>query len=389
MKTSFRLLQARQGIVLMSALALLSILMVVGVGTTVMLQNDFRILGNLRVATEAFYISVAGIEWAKSELARATNFPPVPLNQSKSFSVGHFIVTFQSSTVVSPLVARVTVHSTGMGHGAQNVLQAQLTKSYDLADAAVVLRGNGAKVSLVGDPVFISGADHDSTTGDPIGTNPRSSVSTSDETLRTLVAEALGTPPRQGLLDENADTPAIATSSYVSSSLITQMANDLCTSATASLHTLAPPGSLIIENQSWGNPVAPQLHCIEGLSGPGDAVTMSGNFVGAGILVVKNADLILSGTFRWEGLILVTGSDVSFKIAGPASKELLGAAMVNETGTPGAERKILDIEGAVRVLFSRQTLNRASTLLPAAMSNIASESLPSVISQDYWRSFTP
>ncbi len=373
----------------MSALALLSILMVVGVGTSVMLQNDFRILGNLRVATEAFYISVAGIEWAKSEIARATSFPPVPLNQSKSFSVGQFIVTFQSSTVISPLVARVIVHSTGIGHGAQNVLQAQLTKSYDLADAAVVLRGNGAKVSLVGDPVFISGADHDSTTGDPIGTNPRSSVSTTDDTMRTLVAEALGTPPRQGLLHENADTPAIATSDYVSSSVITQLANDLCTSTAASRHTLATPGGLIIENQSWGNAVAPQLHCIEGLSGPGDAVTISGNFVGTGILVVNNADLILSGTFRWEGLILVTGSDVSFKITGPANKELLGSAIVNETGTPGVQREILDIEGAIRILFSRQTLNRASSLLPPVTANIASESLPSVISQDYWRSVTP
>ena len=111
--------------------------------------------------------------------------------------------------------------------------------------------------------------------------------------------------------------------------------------------------------------------------------------MGAGILVVRNADLVLSGTFRWEGLVLVTGTDVSLKTTGTDTKELLGAALVNETGIPVAERKILDIQGAIRMLFSRQALSRASTLTPPATANIAYGSLPSVISQDYWRSVTP
>jgi hypothetical protein len=375
--------------VLMSALTLLTILMVVGIGTGVMLQNDFRVLGNLRVGTEAFYISAAGVEWAKSEIARATSFPPVPLNQSKSFSDGQFTVSFLSSIVTGPLAARVTVHSTGMRGGAQNALQAQLTKSYDLADAALVLRGNGADISLSSDAIFISGADHDPTTGNPTGAKSRNSVSTADDAARELVMQALGTPPRQGVLHESADTAAAATSSYVPATLVTQLANDLCALATASVHTIPSGGGLAIENQTWGNLAAPQLHCIEGLSAPGDAATMAGNFTGAGILVVKNADLILSGTFRWEGLVLVTGSDVSFKTTGTATKELLGAALVNETGIPVTGRRILDIQGAVRMLFSRQALSRASTLLPPATANIVYGSLPSVLSQDYWRSVTP
>ena len=375
--------------VLMSSLTLLTILMVVGIGTGIMLQNDFRVLGNLRVGTEAFYISAAGVEWAKSEIARATSFPPVPSNQSKAFAAGQFTVSFQSSTMIGPLAARVTVHSTGMGHGAQNVLQAQLTKFYDLADAALVLRGNGAQISLFADAIFISGADHDPATGNPSGAKSLSSVSTADDTLRALVAQALGTPPRQGVLHESADTPAIATSSYIPTSLITQLSDDLCASAAASVHSLAPSGGSTVENQSWGTPAAPQLHCIEGLSGSGDAVTVAGNFTGAGILVVKNADLILSGTFRWEGLVLVTGTDVSFKTTGAAPKDLFGAALVNETGVPVAGRKILDFEGAIRMLFSRQALTRASNLVPTVTANIAYDSLPSVILQDYWRSVTP
>src|SRR5688572_22010747 len=383
------LLNRQGGLVLMSSLTLLSVLMVAAIGAGVMLQNDFRVLSNLRGGTEAFYFSVSGLEWAKSEIARATSFPPVPSNQSKSFSAGQFIVTFLSSTLTGPLAARVTVHSTGITGGAQNTLQAQLRKSYDLADAALVLRGNGADISIGADAIFISGADHDPATGNPTGAKSRSSVSTADDTARELVMQALGTPPRQGVLHEGADTPAAATSSYLPTALITQLANDLCASAMASVHTIPTGGGLAIENQAWGNPAAPQLHCIEGLSAPGDAATLAGNFTGAGILVVKNADLILSGTFRWEGLVVVTGTEVSLKTTGTATKELLGAALVNETGIPVTGRKILDIQGAIRMLFSRQALSRASILIPSATANIAYGSLPSVILQDYWRSVTP
>jgi hypothetical protein len=389
MKDRSRILQNRQGMVLMSSLTLLSVLMVAGIGAGVMLQNDFRVLSNLRGGTEAFYFSVSGLEWAKSEIARATSFPPIPANQSKSFSAGQFTVSFLSSTVTGPLAARVTVHSTGTRGGAQNALRAQLTKSYDLADAALVLRGSVADVGISpSDAIFISGADHDPTTGNPTGAKSRSSVSIADDTARGVVMQALGTPPREGVLYEGADTAAAATSGYLPTTLITQLANDLCASATT-VHAVPPVGSLVIENQSWGNPGAPQLHCIEGLSAPGDAATIVGNFTGAGILVVKNADLVLSGAFRWEGLVLVTGADVSFKTTDTATKELLGAALVNETGVPVTGRKILDIQGALRMLFSRQALDRASAMIPPATANIAYESLPSVILQDYWRTVTP
>ena len=390
MKNRSRILQTRQGMVLVSTLTLLSVLMVAGIGAWVMLQNDFRVLSNLRGGTEAFYFSVSGLEWAKSEIARATSFPPVPVNQSKSFSAGQFTVSFLSSTVTGPLAARITVHSTGISGVAQNALQAQLTKSYDLADAALVLRGNVADIFISpSEPIFISGADHDPTTGNPTGAKSRNSVSTADDSARELVMQALGTPPREGVLYEGADTAAAGTSSFLPSTLISQLANDFCALAGASVHTIPSSGGLTIENQTWGNRTAPQLHCIEGLSAAGDAATMVGNFTGAGILVVKNADLVLSGAFRWEGLVLVTGSDVSLKTTGTDTKDLLGAALVNETGIPVAGRKILDIEGALRMLFSRQALSGVSSLISPAAANIAYESLPSVISQDYWRTVTP
>jgi len=116
---------------------------------------------------------------------------------------------------------------------------------------------------------------------------------------------------------------------------------------------------------------------------------MAGNLTGVGILVVRNADLILNGAFRWEGLVLVTGSDVSLQMTASSGNELLGAAIVNESGIPVTTKSILAIDGATRILFSRQALSRASSLVPATTINNAYGSLPSVVLQDYWRTVTP
>jgi hypothetical protein len=49
---------------------------------------------------------------------------------------------------------------------------------------------------------------------------------------------------------------------------------------------------------------------------------------------------------------------------------------------------MLDIEGALRLDFSRATLNRALQLLPAAVAGGSRSFLPPLIVQNYWRSDT-
>ena len=83
-------LRNSRGIVLMSALTILSVLLALGIGIRVMLKNDYQVVANLRGGTEAFYYSAAGIEWSKNEIASTAAFPPVPANQMKSFAAGGF-----------------------------------------------------------------------------------------------------------------------------------------------------------------------------------------------------------------------------------------------------------------------------------------------------------
>jgi hypothetical protein len=148
-------------------------------------------------------------------------------------------------------------------------------------------------------------------------------------------------------------------------------------------------GSLIVENQIWGDQSTPQLRCIDGLAGSGDGLTMAGSNSGSGILIVTNADLILTGTFRWDGLIIVTGNSVSFRVSGSNSKNIFGALLLNETGSPAGGFPIMDVQGGLELLFSRAALTRSAGLIPNATFAGLYATLPSAISQDYWRSVSP
>ena len=374
----------------MSALTILSVLLALGIGIRVMLKNDYQVVANLRGGTEAFYYSAAGIEWSKNEVASAAAFPPVPANQMKSFAAGAFAVSFLHPVLVGPLTARVAARSVGTIGPSSHVLEALLTKTYDLADGALALRGAAARMNISGSGLFISGTDHDPANGNPLtAAKSRSAISVSDSTMNDLVMGALGNPPPLGILDSANDVQAVALSDYLSGTAITQLANDLCAAPGALVHSVPSGGTLAFENQVWGSQATPQLHCIEGQPTGGDGASFTGNNSGVGILVVKNADLILNGGFHWDGLVIVSGQEVGLKVFGSSSKEVMGATLINETGAPGSATAIFDIQGNLRLLFSRQALRRASVLIPSVALSQAYTALPSYVLQDYWRTVTP
>ena len=374
--------------VLVSCLTILAVMLAVGLGTRVMVKNDYQALANLRVGTEAFYYSAAGIEWSKSEIARTTTFPPNPANQTRIFAGGSFAVSFSSSAVSDPLAARIAVRSSGAAGTSSQTIQALLRKNYDLADGALALRGAAARINLSGG-LFISGADHDPANGNVVNIGKtRSAVSLSDSGMYDLVGGAFGNPPT-GLIDPGSSNPSITLSDYLSGSAIAQLANDLCAAAGATVHALNGAAALVFDNQSWGTSAAQGIHCIEGNSAAGDSVTFTGASTGAGILIVKNADLVLNGAFRWDGLVIVSGQEVGLKALGSSGKDVLGAVLVSETGAPGSGTAIFDVQGNLRLLFSRQALNRAALLVPKASLNSLYPVLPAYVSQDYWRTINP
>jgi hypothetical protein len=390
MRTGHMRFDDQRGMVLYSSLLILSLLVAVGVGARVMLQSDFKLLANMRASMEAFYVADAGIEWSKDEIRKNFSHPPILPSRAQSFSSGNFSVSFLSPTAVTSLVARIVVRSTGAVGNSSQVVQAQVTKTYDLADGAVSLRGSANRVNFAGNPLLISGVDYDPATGQAVaGSKARPAISVPDEILQGLVEQGLSENQQSGNVGSGGGTSAIAESDFIPASAVVRFTDGLCSSAQAVTALVPSDGMLLLAGQTWGTRTSPQLRCIEGLAGPGDSVNLGGGVTGAGILVVRNADLIVSGSLQWEGLIVVTGSNVSFKVTGAESKEIYGSLMVNETGTPGTGTAILDIQGSVRVLFSRPALNRVASFIPSSTLNATYSSLPSMISQEYWRTVTP
>jgi len=390
MRTGHMRFDDQRGMVLYSSLLILSLLVAVGVGARVMLQSDFKLLANMRASMEAFYVADAGIEWSKDEIRKNFSHPPILPSRAQSFSSGNFSVSFLSPTAVTSLVARIVVRSTGAVGSSSQVVQAQVTKTYDLADGAISLRGSANRVNFAGNPLLISGVDYDPATGQAVaGSKARPAISVPDEILQGLVEQGLSENQQSGNVGSGGGTSAIAESDFIPASAVVRFADGLCSSAQAVTTLVPSDGVLLLAGQTWGTRTSPQLRCVEGLAGPGDSVNLGGGVTGAGILVVRNADLIVSGSLQWEGLIVVTGSNVSFKVTGGESKEIYGSLMVNETGTPGTGTAILDIQGSVRVLFSRPALNRVASLIPSSTLNATYSSLPSMISQEYWRTVTP
>ncbi len=382
-------LGSERGVILFSSVMLLSLLVVLGLGAVLMSQSGSRVSGNMRVGTEAFYLADAGVEWGKDEISRTPSHPPNPAGRTLSFSTGTFAVLFQSPVAVSPLVARVGVRSAGTARSSSHIIQAQVTKSYDLADGAVSLRGNAGRITMSGNAFQISGQDHDPAGGSvALDSKARRAIAVSSASLKSQVEEALQSNPSAGSVTSGPDIAAIAQSNYLPASVITDIANNLCNAAHAITTMVPSGGELSLADQNWGSRSAPQLRCIEGLSGPGDIVNL-GSATGAGILVIRNVELIAAGPFRWEGLVIITGSTVGFRVTGGENKEVYGSVLVNETGAPGSSTAMIDIQGSVRLRFSRLSLSRVVNLIPSATMDRAYGSLPWTITQDYWRTVTP
>ncbi len=388
---SSALIADQRGIVLYSSLLLLTLIMAVGVQAIVSTQSNFQMSANLRSENVAFYISEAGIEWSKNELARTTVHPPPALNFSSAISSGTFTVATISIAAMSPLVSRTVVRSTGKFALSSQIVQAELIKRSLLADAAVGLRGNASHPILVGNDFSISGMDHDLTTSKPIpNVRPYAGISVSHPATKAELETALQPNQLSRISGTDRQGATIAETQNLPTAAIVRFVDELCSAENSQLTAIPADSSVLLTDQQWGNRSVPQLRCIDGTPGETDSVATLNNSSGAGILVARNADLILEGGFRWEGLIIITGSRVSLKVMEAGIKEIIGAVIINETGAYSETNpSILDVHGPIKILFSRSALQTAASVVPTSALISAYTSLPSEVVQSYWRPVTP
>ncbi len=113
-------------------------------------------------------------------------------------------------------------------------------------------------------------------------------------------------------------------------------------------------------------------------------VELKGAFNGAGVLVVRNAELVAKGNFQYEGLIIVTGNKVGFSMIGAGQQDVYGSILINETSSDGSSDKELVLTGNAAVKRSRSALAMAKSLIPVSTMSGIIAALPSAVEQVSW-----
>ena len=125
----------------------------------------------------------------------------------------------------------------------------------------------------------------------------------------------------------------------------------------------------INQTVNLGTPAAPAMLYVRGEYDPsslfrGLAVSGSNPITGYGILVVEDSDLAMfqTGNFRWNGIVLVTGRNVSSAFLDASKTEIRGALITNETNpleAAGFNEFFAGTSGTMRILSSKENVDRA------------------------------
>jgi Tfp pilus assembly protein PilX len=125
----------------------------------------------------------------------------------------------------------------------------------------------------------------------------------------------------------------------------------------------------INQTVNLGTSTAPAMLYVRGEYDPsslfrGLAVSGSNPITGYGILVVEDSDLAMfqTGNFRWNGIVLVTGRNVSSAFLDASNTEIRGALITNETNpleASGFNEFFAGTSGTMRILSSKENVDRA------------------------------
>jgi hypothetical protein len=114
----------------------------------------------------------------------------------------------------------------------------------------------------------------------------------------------------------------------------------------------------------WGTRANPKIVYVKGTVDPAQAfyaVRLSGNSSGVGILIIEDGDLSITGNFRWEGPILITGQYSGLRYGGGGVQTIYGGVVVNETVNANAEVEV-DAMGNPKVVYSCQALENVRNM---------------------------
>ncbi len=397
------------------ALVMLSGLLLVFLG---MAGMEPQIAGNLNNTTQARYVADAGIEWAYDQLIQQTEkadgdfkaavnvilglptngvmTPPIPLPGLPATS-GTFSVTIRNDNLanddqitgqpVDPGGLNtdtneiVILTSTGTYNGTTRQIRQVVSHANLFPPGGLNLPGVGTNTTFTGNSFTITG--NDTNLNDKPGTCPSVlGIGVADKGTELLVETSVAKFPdnitgKGGTGNNTIEIEASLTPDkikkfvdairpYADISLQASAANHLQyqnigNTCSANLSDATCWGTIAKPN---GSPGQPKIVYIKGTLDPAQAfyaLSISGKSQGAGILIIEDGDAFLSGDFRWEGLIIITGQHVGLRYGGGGEQTVYGGVVVNETSSVNSEVEV-DAAGNPKIDYSCQALNNVRNM---------------------------
>jgi len=169
-------------------------------------------------------------------------------------------------------------------------------------------------------------------------------------------------PAQSGEGDNTIDTDPNATMSAVHEFI--EAIGALPPSADIIKMQSSPNDPVSLSSQTFGSPTNPVIVHVKGTepdpTSQFTALSLSGDTTGYGILIVEDGDLKISGNFRWNGPIIVSGGYVGVGFMGGGNQSVYGAVISNETSTDEAAgfREGL-FAGNAKIRYSKEALDFA------------------------------
>jgi len=379
---------------------------------------DPAISANLNDTTRARYLAETGMEWAFDQLIQQTAQDPTSSFQAVVNAIlgppsngvmatnlplpglpatsGTFSVTLRNDNL--PSDSQITgqppdpggpttdtnsviiLASTGTFNGVTRQIQQVVTHVDVNFPGAIYLPGVGTNTAFSGNAFTITGNDTN-LNGTPGTCAPVWGIGVASAATEQVVQASLSPQQKNNVTGKpQAAGPGvgdntIAPDTSLTPAAIAKFVNAVKPYADISLQASAQ-NRLVYQNlgntcaangndpNCWGTGSNPKIVYIKGTLDPGQAfyaLSISGTSTGAGILIIEDGDLSVTGNFRWEGPIIITGQYVGLFYGGGGNQTVYGSVIVNETAPVNSEVAV-DSRGNAKVVYSCQALNNVRNM---------------------------
>jgi type II secretory pathway pseudopilin PulG len=301
---------------------------------------------------------------------------------------------FESGTPTTDINSTVLITSTGRARNATRTIETLVFVPKANFPAALHVPGTEGDSLFVGASFTVDGRDTDPASETSTGAVTKlgvgaGSIAVRDEIYNAMNAAERTAPVFNGVAGDYGGQPSLGVDTSLDSTTVQNLATawgafaspqntitigrgTLSVSGTHSYANGAGGGPTLNNSQAWGTPQQPGVFYIKGISeadyhadpsGVSGAMTVSGDFQGAGVLILDGSDLVISGNFRWEGIILVTGPLVGFKLLGGGTQKIFGSVVVNEREADQcavrADCLEVLINESARIMYSQSSIKNA------------------------------